>query len=252
MSLANPNFKITQTIVSHANEERLVSEFFNLECKHSGTFVDIGGNLPATAVSRPLMEAGWTGIIVEPIPVNAEALRTAGWQNVEQCAITSPEKMVTKTATLFLGGGANGPHSSLDLNAMDPRSRNNQEITVKLKTLSNLLDSYQLKHLNLLSIDTEGTELDVLKGVDFTKITIDLILVEDWQRDTKIHQYLLSQRYKIILRSGFNSWYVPIDTNLKVPVLGRIKLLKKLYLSSHIKQFKHRRRLSKLTNQSIS
>lgn len=238
-NVVNPNFRISRAVVHHTAEDELIRNFFNLGNSAKGVFVDIGGNLPRNAVSKPFLESGWDGILVEPIPNNAEVFKNAGWPIVEQVAVTSPDYAVKKTATFYLGGGIDGPHSSLDLDEMDPRSRNHDEITVNLKTLQELLEKHNIQHISLLSIDTEGTELDVLQGIDFSAITVDLILIEDWQRDSKIHTHLRKNCFKIILRSGFNSWYVPLSSNLNPPILGHLKLLKKIYISSHIKRFRH-------------
>ena len=238
-SIVNPNFRILKAVVHHTAEDELIRNFFNLGNLAKGVFVDIGGNLPCNAVSKPFLESGWNGILIEPIPKNAEAFKNAGWPIVEQVAVTSPNYAQSKTATFYLGGGIDGPHSSLDLDEMDPRSRNHDEIKVELRTLQELLDQHNIQHISLLSIDTEGTELDVLQGIDFSRITVELILIEDWQRDSKIHKYLRKNGFKIVLRSGFNSWYVPLSSKLTPPISGYLKLLKKIYISSHIKRFRH-------------
>lgn len=238
-NVVNPNFRISKAVVHHTAEDELIKNFFNLGNSVPGFFVDIGGNLPFNAVSKPFLESGWNGILIEPIPKNAEAFKSAGWPIVEQVAVTSPNYAQRKTATFYLGGGIDGPHSSLDLDEMDPRSRNYEEITVELRTLQELLEQHNVQHISLLSIDTEGTELDVLRGIDFSRTTIELILIEDWQRDSKIHRYLRKNGFRIILRSGFNSWYVPLSSKLTPPISGYLKLLKKIYLSSHIKRLRH-------------
>jgi len=248
--MINSNFLIRKAVVHHTEEDALIKDFFSLDDKEPGVFVDIGGNLPSNAVSKPFLESGWTGILVEPIPANAELFRTYGWPIVEEVAVTSPEKAKAQTALFYLGGGDNGPHSSLELDEMDPRSRNNQEIRVQLQTLQELLDDHQVDHISLLSIDTEGTELDVLRGINFSKITVDLILIEDWQRDACIHSHLVKNEFKIVLRSGFNSWYVPKTAHLNPPFWGYLKLLKKIYVSSHIKKFRHERDLAKAKRNS--
>ena len=237
--MINPNFRISRAVVHHTAEDDLIKNFFNIDAKQGGVFIDIGGNLPSNAVSKPFLESGWTGILIEPIPANAELFRSSGWPIVEEVAVTSPKKAKAKTALFHLGGGTDGPHSSLELDEMDPRSRNNNQIKVALKTLQEILDSHNIKNISLLSIDTEGTELDVLKGIDFTKITVDLVLIEDWQRDATIHRHLTKNGFKIVLRSGFNSWYIPKSSDLNAPFWGYLKLWKKLYISSHIKKFRH-------------
>jgi FkbM family methyltransferase len=204
----------------------------------NGVFVEVGGNTPQSAVTQKFLRHGWTGLIVEPIQDNAEALRQAGWPVVEQVALTSPELAKLETCTFHLAGEA-GAHSSLALSGIHPQSRQNKTIQVKLSTLEDLLQKHHLHHINLLSIDTEGTELEVLRGLEFSKHEIDIILCEDWHRDSKIHRYLSKQGYKIILRTGFNSWYIPRRVDIPLPMAGKMRLFKKIYISSHYKRFHH-------------
>ncbi len=232
-------FSITKTVLHHLEEERLLVSFFE-PLDHNGIFVDIGGNLPENAVSKPFLKAGWTGLLFEPIPKNAEQFKTAQWPNVINKAVTSPSKAANETATFFLAGGDTGPHSSLEASGIDPNSLSDHTMTVSLTTLQAELDHYAISHIDLLSIDTEGTEYDVLSGIDFSKVTIRLILTEDWQRDSKVHRLLTKNGFKIIMRTGFNSWYVPSKMPVNVPLFGRINLLKKIYISSHIKKLRHR------------
>ena len=58
--------------------------------------------------------------------------------------------------------------------------------TKKVKTLSHLMESYSTeKKIDLLDIDAEGLDLEVLKGIDFEKYTIDLIMIEVHHYDEK-------------------------------------------------------------------
>ena len=77
-SIVNPNFRILKAVVHHTSEDELIRNFFNLGNLAKGVFVDIGGNLPCNAVSKPFLESGWNGILIEPIPKTAEAFKMLG------------------------------------------------------------------------------------------------------------------------------------------------------------------------------
>jgi FkbM family methyltransferase len=237
MSLMNTKFSPKKLVLHRTVEEGKLGEFFD-GFKKPGVFVDIGGNRPQNAVSKIFLEYGWTGLVVEPIPENAEMFRQAEWPIVEEFALTSPEKAQDKFCDFHLAGPG-GEHSSLSLSGINPNSLKNRTIRVQLTTLEKLLSKHGINQINLLSIDTEGTEIDVLKGLDFDKHEIDLILCEDWHRDRDIHNYLKSKGFKIILRTGFNSWYIKSDIDLQLPFAGRVKLWKKPYISSYIKRLRH-------------
>lgn len=107
----------------------------------------------------------------------AQALIEAGWPIVEQCALTSPHKRQSGHSTLYLAGGEDCVHSSLDPTGIDVASPRSGEVQVPLTTLQEVIEQHNLYAIDLLSIDTEGTELDILKGVDFESVEIGLILV---------------------------------------------------------------------------
>lgn len=233
-----PSYRFARGVYHHTIEESLLKDFWHeLE---TGVFVDIGANSPHNAVSAPLLQLGWTGLAVEPLPEKAKSLLDAGWPLVEQVALTSPTKTQSGIGVLYLAGGQDGVHSSLEPSGIDANSPRAGEIQVPLTTLGTVLQMHNLKRINLLSIDTEGTEIDILRGLDFSAIDIGLILVEDWQRDSKLHHFLKGHGFRIVCRTGFNSWYVPNDSCIKTSLFGRLNLWKKIYLSSHIKRVRHR------------
>ena len=50
------------------------------------------------------------------------------------------------------------------------------------------------KRINFLSLDVEGSELEVLKGIDFSEYTFEYICVESRSFDS-IYQYLTDKGY---------------------------------------------------------
>jgi len=97
------------------------------------------------------------------------------------------------------------------INKYDPRhiKRINQEIQnvkhegrriIKVKTikLSSILEKYGIVNIDFLSIDTEGSELDILKVLDFDKYNIDVITIEDNYNDPKLMKFFLDRGYKYI------------------------------------------------------
>jgi len=213
-----------QKSVFKADEEScLLKQFFNNT--DSGVFCDIGANAPKSAVSLAFLNNGWTGVVVDPIPRNAELLTKAGF-DVFCGAVTSAIRAEEKTTTFFLAGGESGRKSSLDSKKIDPNLKQ-EALEVNLISLSELLKQYQITHLDLLAIDVEGHEVEVLDTLD-SDFPINLILIEDWARDTAIDDALNSKGYKRIRRTGYNSWYVKKDYQFRVSLIGKLHLLAKL------------------------
>lgn len=79
----------------------------------------------------------------------------------------------------------------------------------KLKTLDTILGEANLfNYIDYVSIDTEGTELDVLKGFDLVKWKPKVLLIENNYEDMEIEEYLKLFGYKKTLRHHVNDFYL--------------------------------------------
>jgi len=212
-------------------EENFLIEFFSITDR--GTYVDIGGNQPDNAVSKIFWNSDWNGFIVEPLPENAQLFRDAG-VDIEECALTSPENATVEKMSFTIAGR----QSTLDAQQIMDNRVVTGTIEVSIHTLGELLNKRGWNHLNFLSIDTEGTEVDVLRGIDFNKISCDLILIEDWGRDFSIHRYLTAQGFKRIRRTGFNSWYIPAAVPWSISLYGQLQFFRKFVLSMPFKKLR--------------
>jgi hypothetical protein len=70
------------------------------------------------------------------------------------------------------------------------------------RTLTYLLNELNVNHVDLFSLDTEGYELEALKGVDFDKITFSYLLIEvnsDIYSLEELDSFLLEKGYVNIL-----------------------------------------------------
>ncbi len=54
-----------------------------------------------------------------------------------------------------------------------------EEIQVKTKVFKDILEEENIKHIDYLSLDVEGHELNVLKGIDFNKVRINVLTIEN-------------------------------------------------------------------------
>lgn len=70
------------------------------------------------------------------------------------------------------------------------------EIKVNTQKLDNILSQYNINYIDFLSIDTEGSEIDILSTIDFNKYYIDIITIEDNYNDTLLTQFFIDRGYK--------------------------------------------------------
>jgi hypothetical protein len=84
---------------------------------------------------------------------------------------------------------------------------------VETVSLENLLKDHDApRHIDFLSIDTEGSEFEILGSFDFNSYRFGVICVEHNYSDTreKIHSLLLANGYRQVHEdlSDFDDWYV--------------------------------------------
>lgn len=85
------------------------------------------------------------------------------------------------------------------------------EIQVEVKKLDTILSKINIEKIDFISIDTEGTELDVLQGFDIARWKPKLLVIENNFNDPKLKEYLSKFGYILSERIGVNDFYVNPD-----------------------------------------
>lgn len=89
-------------------------------------------------------------------------------------------------------------------------------IKIPLVTIDSVIEKYFPQGVDILSIDTEGYDLEILKSLDFTKYAPKLICAETLRYDadgqikkvTEIGDFLLSNGYSLFADTHVNSIYI--------------------------------------------
>ncbi len=190
---------------SQYGEDLILWEFFR--GKADGFFIEIGANHP-TALSNTWFfeQRGWRGILVEPLPDRCRELRQVrhGSQIVE-AALSVPENRGTTVFRIAEEHELSGLLVKPDVKCIG-------EVTVTVTTLDDVLAAAGNPHIDFISIDVEGTEVDVLRGFSLERHRPQVLLVEDHWRNPSLHNHLCGRGYRIVRRTGVNSWYVPADS----------------------------------------
>jgi FkbM family methyltransferase len=217
------------------HEKLLVWEYFRFATE--GVFVEVGANDPKHLSQTWLLEkVGWRGVLVEPLPDKAEALRRdRPSSRVFEVAVSSPDRVGEADFHVF------GTFSSLEKNVVDNQIPFDSSIRVRVVTLEEVLREANVDRLDFLSIDTEGTELDVLKGFDPARYRPALLLIEDHVHSLNIHRHMKTNGYRLIRRTGYNNWYAPDSSRHVTPMLERLRLFRKVYLGTPLRAYKFER-----------
>jgi len=214
--------------------------------KQNGVCVEIGSNEPISICSQSYhleQKLSWKCLLIEPNPFLASKTREQRPDAIiHECACVDNENI--GELELHIPISTNGEiitgHASIEKNADEHNYVNHKSIKVKTNTLSNILKYNNIKNVDFISIDVEGTELEVLKGINFNEINPKLIILEDKHLYLKKHLFLKHHGYKLVRRLNRNCWYIP-KNNAKqdVPVIETIKLMKRMYLSIWFKKLQY-------------
>lgn len=218
-------------------EAPLVREFFR--DRPRGFFVEVGANDPKKdSQSWHLEQAGWTGILVEPLPDLAAELRRQRTAQVFEVACSSPDR-AGQVMRLHVAG----PFSSFDPNLAVTGMRADRVIDVKVRTLNDVLSEGNAQvPIDLMSVDVEGHELEVLSGFDFARWKPRLVLLEDHVSSLDKHHFMMRSGYALMRRTGLNGWYVPREDAPPMDLLGRWQIFRKYYLALPFRMFRDARR----------
>ena len=193
--------RLPNKMPSHNGEDLLLWRFF--EKRRRGFFVEIGAYDGITFSNTYFLEAvGWSGILVEPNPDKfKECVRNRPFSKSVQAAIRGPGG--DDSIDLFVPEGPGGIDTlSYTFGTSDHRQRVERtavrvrQLTVPAMTLAELLGETN-EPIDVLSIDVEGAEIDVLKGIDLDKADVAVLIVEDNSlgRDHVVVEYLRERGY---------------------------------------------------------
>ena len=150
----------------------------------------------------------WTVISVEPNPEFHETLKMARLF-VETCAL----------------GAAPSPEAEFHVHEQNPEAFSSlrpdvrphlhpqgdmtwKKILVEVKTADEVLDRWEFPKLDLFSVDTEGTELDVLRGCTLDRWKPKVVVIESWDGVEEADRYLAANGYNLTARNVHNNIYV--------------------------------------------
>ena len=188
-----------------------------------GFFVEAGANDGISQSNTLLYEKkyGWKGLLVEPIPELALRCRVNRTnsivENVALVSSTFRNKIITMRYCNLMSVVKGGMKSQAEEDKHIESGRNlkkldTYEVIVATSTLSDLLSKHQISKIDYLSLDVEGYELEVLRGLDFNRYHPKYILVEARYKD-EIDAFMKSVGYRYIEAMSHHDLLYSTDKN---------------------------------------
>jgi FkbM family methyltransferase len=197
------------------SQSQLGQDFFALTVngmKKNGYFVEFGAADGIHHSNTFLLEKNylWTGILAEPSKSFISSLRrNRKCKVVDKCvwSKSGEELLFTEAGEL----STLESFKNLDFHAKSRSGGVEYEVTTV--SLLDLLDSNDAPQIiDFLSIDTEGSEYEILNNFDFSKYTFNAICVEHnfTEERNKIFNLLIGKGYKKVFEehSRWDDWYV--------------------------------------------
>ncbi|MCA9329774.1 FkbM family methyltransferase [Candidatus Saccharibacteria bacterium] len=200
-----------QASYAQLHQDRDVLEY--LKDKRNGYFVDVGA-LDGKHISNTYLlekEYGWTGLCCEANPTTFKKLvKTRSCACIDGAMYSIDGLELEFTCADALSGITT--HQDTPNVAHQQKIAAGSKIKVRTRTLTSVLDSCGAPaHIDYLSIDTEGSEMEILQGIDFTRYTFGFIDLEHnyvQPRRQQMHLFLKSKGYRHYKANQWDDYYV--------------------------------------------
>jgi FkbM family methyltransferase len=208
------DFKSTIKSNSQLAQDALV--LWLLKEKNNGYFVEFGAADGCTISNTFLLEKEyrWSGIVCEPARIYRDRLNAnRSCTVVDKCVYSKSGDIISFFESEYEELSTISSYKESDLHSS---SRVNGQIyEVETISLSDLLNNFLAPDtIDYLSMDTEGSEFDIIKEYDFSR-HINVITIEHNYSDNrkKIKKFLEEKNFIRIFDSisQFDDWYVSTE-----------------------------------------
>jgi FkbM family methyltransferase len=185
-----------------------------------GFYVDIGAYHPYKgSLTYNLYNRKWNGINLDISKSSIDLFNIARPSDINiNCAVSE-----------FNGETFYYENSPINQqNSLIPQDENQKKIKIQSYKLSEILKMQNINSVDYINIDTEGNELEVLMGIDFSKINPTLFTIEDnsFDLNNEIKKkkiiYLKEKNYELINIIGVTMFFVKKDSVSEISDLIKI------------------------------
>lgn len=203
-------FKFLNRYSCRGNIDKILKDMINID--KDGFFLEVGAyNGFSESVSlRFEKELKWKGLLIEPNPVHFKYLKRNRPNNICLNLICLNKDFLTKK--LFIKNlnqmsyivdnndksyFTHYPVEKINNLAKETYSGNFEKLSCKVETLQNIFREYKIKKIDLAIIDVEGSEMELLKGIDFSEVDIEYFCIETYNFK-ELNMFMTNQNYTFI------------------------------------------------------
>lgn len=211
---------------SQLGQDKILFEVFFKDVEN-GIFVDVGAHDGKTCSNTLFYEESlnWKGICIEPLPdvynllINNRkclslnyAICNENTDNKEFLELKGHSEMISGLLECYDQRHLQRVHREIN-----EFGGSFKIIKVKTKMLKDILFDNNIEEIHYLSIDAEGAELDILKSIDFSKVFIHVLDIENNFSDTFyiIKNYLEDKGFTNCFSISFDEIFINNNSSLK-------------------------------------
>ena len=190
-------------------QDRLVLEI--LDFKQGGYFVEVGAWHPTNISNTFILETkfNWSGLCIDPFPVRGFAEKRPGSRLIE----TAVGRVDGEVLDFRMAEWAGGFEKCLSDRAFNrPIVKNAEVVSVSTKSLESILiQNNSPREIDFLSLDTEGSEFEIIRDFDFEKYSFKVIINEHnfiQENRVSVRNLLLSRGYFLYCELEHDDVYV--------------------------------------------
>lgn len=179
--------------------DKFIREKFFPDFSQAKTMAEIGAGPPQFySMSKHFRDNGWRCICVEPNPKFVEQHKQLNHE-IYHCACSNEERVsdfqIIDTHWHESVNGISYSSISPKYDVVERHTTNTIEVSViKLDTL---LSQLNIEAIDLLSVDTEGWELEVMQGFNIEKYNPTVVLLKNYLHDKNYVSYMESKNYTL-------------------------------------------------------
>lgn len=201
--------------ISQLGQDKFIDEFFKK--KENLTFLDVGAHDGVTISNTFFLEKNrnWNGICIEAQPIEFEKLKKN--RNCV-CVNVAVSNFEGETDFTYVEGYANmlsgisdeynKTHIDRIKGEVNHYGGKINTIKVPVKKLQTILDEHNIVDIDFCSIDTEGSEFNIIQSIDFDKTNIKVFIIENNYKETNVQEFLEKKGYQLYRKLEWDDIFI--------------------------------------------
>lgn len=202
---------------SQIQQDKIIDEY--LKYKENGFFIEIGANDGISGSNTAFFEKfrNWKGICIEPAPNEFKSLtenRTS--ININACVsnYNGESNFICIDGYSMMLSGLLENYNQAHINRINSEVHQHggtvKQLKVPVKTLQSILDEHLITEVDYCSIDTEGSEFEIVSSIDYDKTNIKIFSIENNYGETKIQEFLKTKGYSLAMKIQWDDIFIKI------------------------------------------